>query len=415
MGAIENFDPYEFDDAPPPFDYHGDNTAPTTSALGVVAATPTPVIMDGQPTDATLPDLRLPAGMQFMGGDDWDEEIELQVTEFLAVEGGPPLLYENQSHCIFGKSGSGKTWMALLAIFERARAGDVSLLLDYESDINTIKGRLKSLGMTKAEAGRVAYWNLAGGLDPKAIDYLVSFITEYKVRLVCLDSVAQSMSALSLKENENDDFNLWNTRVVVPLVKAPTCVLLIDHTGHDGQNGKAAHARGASSKRAVLTGVSYMFEATKSWSRERGGFAQLTTDKDRLGCRASGTIACKIEVLVEDGGNAIAFRLHAGQDSNVTTADGQEVKRPSTVMEWVSDYLSDNAGKKITKTDIRDWVSKHGGSKGTRTQNVTSAIKFLEDEGYILCAKRGGPVELIHEYDARQDRNSDRYDGDAPI
>ena len=325
---------------------------------------------------------------------DWDEDEDPAVPELVPVEGGLPLFYVGQSHMIAGKGGSGKSFLLQHAIKEVVSGGGTALLIDYEQSRAVVRRRLKALGVTKADAGRIAYWRIVGPLRGPRMNTLNRWVEKYRPDLTVLDGVAKSMRAAGLSESDNSDYHQWDSEVVVPFTLRGLCIALIDHTGHgDGMNGSttARRARGASSKADAVSGASYLFETTKPWSTRESGSAKLTVLKDREGARRVGDIAAIIDVGVEDEGRKVSIKLRV-QDP---TDDPKSPEfTPSVLMERVSEYLETNG--RASKRVVCDKVSG-------KNEFIRVALDKLVEMGYVRLvpeAARGGsaPYESVRRY-----------------
>ena len=214
-------------------------------------------------------------GPRFMS-EDWDDVKPPREPDFVQVEGGMPLLYLGESHLIYGTGGSGKSFIGYQWMKEFLEASNgVALLIDYESNGGTVKERLKSLGVTKKQAARIAYWRVSGSLLPgkptRAL--LDDFLARYQGSFILLDSVARACSAAGLNDNDNADYNLFDAGVTDRLQSAGNTVVLIDHVGHiDEQRRGPVKARGASSKADRVSGSAWYWEAKDGWSRTKSGW-----------------------------------------------------------------------------------------------------------------------------------------------
>lgn len=262
--------------------------------------------------------------------DIWDVQRTRVEPWLLRVVGGKPLLYEGESHSIYGEGGSGKTWVGLVAARDVARSGRIALILDYESNVDTTVSRLKELGTTRDEASRIAYWAVDDSLMPATPlgGRFWGWVDAHGPAFVLIDSVARALATAGFDENKNSDYNLWDAGVVAKLVRRRITVLTIDHTGHQsGGRTNAAKAIGASSKANRQSGAAYYFEVVRPWTRTSNGIARLTCMKDREGHRSRGEVAAEMHVTVGAGDEQVhvEFRAPARSGSGMTVRDEYKV------------------------------------------------------------------------------------------
>jgi DNA-binding transcriptional ArsR family regulator len=319
--------------------------------------------------------------------EDWDVETPPVEPMFVSVLNGLPLLYAGESHMLYGEGGSGKSWFAYHAAAEVAASGAVVVLIDYESNRRTVRERLKALGVTREVAGRIAHWktsaNLMSGREGRTA--LDAWLAQHRPALIVLDSVAKSMAASSLSENDPGEYIRWQQQVVEPWTSRHITSLLIDHTGHQGGNrpgsGRPA-ARGASSKKDQVSGASYFFEVKTHWTRYNSGEAMLTTTKDREGHRKAWSPAATMTVHVADHGRSVTVCLTAP-----TTQQTQAAASPPHLAYMAEVYalLSDNTASPLTGNKVAEHFQGLNKSKGT----ASHALKALVAEGYVEASEPG--------------------------
>lgn len=321
-----------------------------------------------------------PSGPTFMS-DDWDEEVPEKLPTLLPVEGGIPLLYQGESHLLYGEGGTGKSWLCYKACAEEAAAGRISVIVDYESNRATVRARLKLLGVTKAQAGRIAYWRISGSLmSGDEGRCLAEFIAKHNAVLVVLDSVSKALAAAGLGENDPNEYIRWDNAVVVPLTLRGVTSLLIDHIGHQadvpgGGNRRAPRARGASSKAHQVSGAAYFFETQEHWTKDSNGRATVTCMKDREGTRKVGAVAANVVVTVGDG--RVDMALHAPAAGANGSAPAP--KRFTWYMEYLSKYL-EGLAEPVSNSAVEAHVKAE-----SRDRNMArSGLESLVREGFVV-------------------------------
>ena len=335
---------------------------------------------DGKPIPAAF---RKPAGPVFMDAD-WDDEEPEVVPCIFDVEGGRPLFYDGESHMIYGESGSGKSWLGALVCAQVARALGVAAVIDYESNRRTWRLRLKALGVTKAEASRIAYWHVTESLMPGQASRrgLDAWIAAHKPTFILLDSVAKSMGAAGMDESNPGQYVVWQQQVVEPWTSLRITSLIIDHIGHINEEkrraGRTPAARGASSKKDQVTGASYYFEADAPWSRTNDGHGLLSRMKDREGWGRTGALAAEVIVTVADLGAQVSIRL---------VAPAEQGPKPKLVPRYTW-YMQDVC--RLVATDLL-WtetrlVAHYDADPKRKKAYAKPALDALIAEGYVVKA-----------------------------
>lgn len=325
--------------------------------------------------------------------EDWDVETPPVVPALVSVAGGLPLLYAGESHMVYGEGGSGKSFFAAHAAAEVARGGGIVLLIDYESNRRTVRERLKALGVTREEAGRIAYWKTSASLldgrpDRKVLD---AWIRRAHPSLVVLDSVAKSMAAAALNESDPGEYIRWQQQVVETWTSQRITSLLIDHTGHQGGSrpgsGRPA-ARGASSKKDQVSGASYYFEVRKHWTRYSDGEATLTVTKDREGHRKAWSLAATLTVMVAEAGKCVNITLNSGQPQAPKPVATPHIAYMAPVYE----LLRANQAAPLTGYKVAQHFEARSMSKGA----VSQALKALVTEGFVEASEPGPRGRILY-------------------
>lgn len=325
------------------------------------------------------PELSAPAFLDA----DWDDDVPVAVPSLIPIEGSNALLYTGESHYVYGRGGSGKSWVAYFAAAGVAAMNGTVLLLDYESNRNTVKMRLKLMGVCKEQAARIAYWRVAGTLRPDTPsgDQFAAWVLQFKPALVVLDSVSRALSYMGLEEDKNSDYAIFDQLVVQPLTAKRITTLMIDHIGHDNDRGGTPQPRGASTKRDHITGAMYYFRTQKGWSQTESGWAKLVCVKDREGARTEGDVVAHMIVTVTPGVSVdvslIAPELdeHASEKSQGDRAVRKQMEKASVFMEV--------KGGAWSVTSLRAGVSD--GGAGLSSKAVRPALDRLLAGGFIAC------------------------------
>jgi hypothetical protein len=304
-------------------------------------------------------------GRQIVAGDYTPE-----TAQYLAVEGGQPLLYPGRVHSIFGEPGGGKTWIALYAIAERLQAAQPVLLIDWEDSPQGTTTRLLQLGCTPDQFVLLDYRNPISGLWQgwPAID-----VDTAAWVLVVIDSTGEAMAAAGIKSNDDTPVAEWMA-LAKRLARTGASVLLLDHVPKNVDNRDMEI--GSQRKQAAITGASYRCDTVTSPAKGRDGLLKLIVRKDRLGNRSKGSTAAEVHIDEARGPLRIELRISEAQ---AATERGERF-RPTILMEKVSRWLEFHPG--ASRRTIEKEVTGNGPA-------IRAAIDILLEEGHIAVSKVG--------------------------
>lgn len=222
--------------------------------------------------------------------------------ELLWRSDGQALLYPGAVHAVSGEPGCGKSWLALAGVAQVVRAGGHAVICDYEDTASTAASRLLSLGIDPDAMERVSYFQISGPVSEVGRSWLVDLVARTSVRLVVLDSVAESLAAEGCSENDAVDVSTWMARLPRLLAHTGVAVLLVDHVTKDaGSRGR--WARGSGAKLATIGGAAYLLSIEIPFSRTASGIATLRLAKDRHGAVGQAGLAVATVRFVVTGGS----------------------------------------------------------------------------------------------------------------
>jgi len=295
--------------------------------------------------------------------------------ELLHRSDGPGLLYAGKINMFLGRPGTGKTWIALLAVAQVIQGGRAALFLDHEDSIGTCWRRLALLGCTDEQIReRLLYVQPSMWGTPEDLARLAALTESSDIALVVVDSVGESMSMAQADQNDDPAVARWLRTLARRLTAAGPAVLLLDHLPKDspevgtwpiGSQRKLAGADGA--VYAVSVGE-YPFSATTS------GKALLTVVKDRNGAMTKDEKAAEFKVTIDD--NESSFELLPVVNEKRTPAGN--VQRPTWLMEQVSRVLEDWPRERPTP-GVNDICARVRGRKA----DISQAIAALVDGGWV--------------------------------
>jgi hypothetical protein len=226
----------------------------------------------------------------------------------LAPENGRGLFYRGSINCLYGDSGSGKSWLAMRAVREELEAGGRALWVDLEATTSETVARLRGVGVASdVILDRFHYVRPENAVSRRVIPYVLWLVAELGVTMIVVDSVGEAFAVEGVNEDRDNEVGPWLRSTVRPLAVAGVVVVLIDHSTKSKEN--ALYPSGSKRKRAAWTGAGYLVEARPAFSRESAGWLVLTTAKDRHGTYRRGDEVVRVNVEpYPDGG--LGFAVH---------------------------------------------------------------------------------------------------------
>ena len=205
------------------------------------------------------------------------------IPTILNCNDGIALFYAGQVNLLFGDPESGKTWVALAAVAESLRIGKTAAVVDIDHNgAEAILARLLTLGApieALTDPERFAY------LDPDDTRHLLAGVADlasWGPAVAVIDSTGELLPAFGANSNDADDFTRVHSRVLKPLAKAGSAVLLVDHLAK-GAESRAMGSTGTAAKKRVVGGVSLRVTVAEQFRPGQGGACHLTIAKDRHG------------------------------------------------------------------------------------------------------------------------------------
>lgn len=311
----------------------------------------------------------------------WGEEYRPPTPRCLEVEGGAPLLYPGEVHLIYGRGGSGKTWIALLGCLQEARRGRRSIFIDYEGTQEDTRYRLQLMGCTEDQAALIGYVKALEALDETLTTQLSAWVKQEDIRLVMVDSLARALAAAGLEENTNRDVVSFFA-MMEHLRTSGAALCFIDHVGHPRDGTGMPSPRGGSAKVDQVT-AAYWVRVRRPWSDATEGAAEILPRKARHGAYLEGETAAVL--LVKPGQSSLSVRLVAPAPPAFPGVDDQEVA------EAIDALLSD-ASACGSKSAMHKAVSRTVGCSPTE---VGSTLEQMIAGGFVLATSRGNGSPTI--------------------
>ena len=201
------------------------------------------------------------------------------------------LLYSGAINMLFGESGSAKSWVAQTIAKQECDAGHYVVFIDYESQAQSIKGRLASLGMSEKSMGFFIYISAPGSFDEAARAWLDKLVGSFKPTLLIIDSAGESQAMEDDSGAPDVVVTRWRKKLPEHYAQRGLCVLEIDHSGVSWEN--RTRVAGSFRKKAGLTGISLQTVPVTGQPHARGkeGRTKIVCRKDREGTYANGEVA----------------------------------------------------------------------------------------------------------------------------
>ena len=300
---------------------------------------------------------------------------EIPDPTMLLLTDGTGLLYPGETHSFFGEPGSGKTWLALLAIKEQLEQGNTAVLIDAEDRWEKAYARLLQLGISaEIIAEHFIYVKPLGKTEPLALDYL----TNMEATLVVIDSTGESMSIEGLDGYDDLGVASWNQKLLAPLLHSGAAVVTLDHVAKSPDN--RFMPIGSQRKLAGITGAAYNVKKGTPWSRHNIGTASMHCAKDRNGKIEVEHAAADVMVVPLDDGNGVSIKLTPGapKKSRVDTL----TENTQRISDALLDKLRDADGA-LPKMELIDGIT------GSKTR-VNGVVDFLVDSGRIDVRSEDG-------------------------
>lgn len=309
----------------------------------------------------------------------FDDGLPSDVPTILARQDGQCLLYPGKVNGIAGEPESGKSWVALGAIMCCIEAGDVAVLLDFESDKKAILGRLRALGLGIEEIiEHFVYIRPEDPFDGAARGPFLAMVKARRPALVVVDGMGAVLEQNGWDENSNSDVVAFMNAIPRPLEREGCGVLLLDHLTKSKET-QGNYPRGAGAKLAALSGAGYRMDKIQPFGRGRTGRSRLVVTKDRPGWvrnfALGGKLAAEIVVTSDERGEEVVLTISPPADSTAGAF------RPTALMQRLSRALADSSAP----MNQRELLAVTTGNRDGRL----TALNVLVAEGYVEMTKAG--------------------------
>jgi hypothetical protein len=215
--------------------------------------------------------------------DYYDGLFATPIATILKRTDGNGLIYTGRVHSIYGESESGKSWVAQIASAEMLKDDKKVIYIDFESDPSDVVGRMKSLGVSRANL--LQYFTYIRPDGPRDADdlYWQAILEPKSAELIIIDGVTESLTMWGGETKDNDAITRW-MRIFPRTVATASgaAVVLIDHITKNAET-RGRFAIGGQAKLATIDGAAYLVEPLEALAPGRVGSLTMRVTKDRPG------------------------------------------------------------------------------------------------------------------------------------
>jgi hypothetical protein len=291
--------------------------------------------------------------------------------------GDAGIAYPGKRHVFSGPQESAKTLAAYALGLEVIRGGGRVAVIDFEMGRWEARDRLRDLGATPLELGRIIYLDPDGPATGERIERLVAL----KPELVIVDAAAGAYNVQGLDDNKRGDVERFGSMYVTPFWKAGIATLVLDHVVKNVE-GRGKYAIG-SERKVGATEVHLGFEVVTPIKRGSSGVYKIITHKDRGGFLKRGRLA-DLHLESDPETHAISWEFREAE-----AVDEEIGFLPTRLMQNVSTWLERNQhDQPHSQRDVRGAVTG-------RAEYVADAIKGLVKLGYATASTGPAGANLV--------------------
>lgn len=325
-----------------------------------------PTHMNGSaPTGDTVPDGGLPLTNYTVSFD-----IDLDSAPLPAIlsrSDGETILYAGKLNWLYGEPGSGKSWVALMAVQDTVQRGGRVLYWDHEDSINTFVKRGMVLGFdSRKYDGEVKYVLPAMIESANAMQEAIDFLVDSETPSLVVIDTAESAGCPS----DGASVEQWMESYIMPWRAHDIGVIVVDHVPKSRDN-RPRGPIGSQHKMAKVDG-SAIAVGGLPWTRRTNGKLILVNEKDRQGDLPvpNGKTVAEIPGVWDDHG-ILQWSLAAPDidDENIA-----------------SEVL--NALDEAGEDGIKGLASLRNMVRG-KTSKIDAALDILSQSGHLTISKFG--------------------------
>jgi hypothetical protein len=301
---------------------------------------------------------------------------------------------------LFGDSGDGKSWVALIAAAQCLAKSRHVIWITYE-DPNEVQltHRLKLLGVPESQLAHLDFFASAEPLE-SGVSEIARLSREYPTALVVIDSLGEALALSDVNEDRDTDFAKWIRSTIRPLTDdaadesgditcSETAVLLIDHSTKSPVRLLAPS--GSKRKRATVTGLMLRLDVGKPLGRNAKGLVKLIVAKDRWGNFTRGQVAAIIEVDARVQPYVVTVSAPVGETARPRNA----TQRLVAVMQDRSERLTAEALIELVNQDAHTRTGEGALVKGTLKNALTSLCKAGTIDKRDVEGAAAGPLPSL--------------------
>lgn len=220
----------------------------------------------------------------------WDGDVDEAMPSVLAIDDSF-LFYRGRTNLLFGRRGSCKTWVAMLACLDELDRGGRACYIDLEDTLPAMRSRYENtlgINMRPAITAEKFLWRRLPSLDSPSMPALVNDLAGYDV--VVFDVLSRMVGRLG------GDVNTGNTETMTlfdelfdPLADRGVCVIILAHPNKAGQKKSVdieeLEPAGGAKTMDNLSGHAVALRPIRPLTKEESTNAEihLISKKDRSG------------------------------------------------------------------------------------------------------------------------------------
>lgn len=308
---------------------------------------------------------------------------------------GAAHFYKGRTNMLMAESEAGKTWLAYHAGVQVLDAGGRLLVIDYEDEAATFKGRMLALGVLREvldDPSRVVYvrpdeplQDHRSGNPTRAGADLERLLGE-RFDLAIIDGVTDAMTMEGLDPVSNADISHWH-RLVPKAVALRTgaAALMLDH--YAKQTSDRRYALGGQHKRNMISGASYGLDVTEPIGRGKTGGGRVIVGKDRPGYVRGRATKVDKELVVSTytvSHDETTGRVSVHVDPFLGGGQSDEDRDTGRNMDMVKRMHEALRAAGVSLSG-RGWKGMVTGNDGSKA----AAIDWLKGHGYVLVETAG--------------------------
>jgi AAA domain len=279
--------------------------------------------------------------------------------------GGLGLIYPGKRHVFSGPPESAKTIAAYFVALAVIRDGGLVVLVDLEMGTYDARDRLRDLGATDDDLGRLVYV----APEESATAEIIAGLLALGPSLVMVDASAGAYQLQGLDDNQRKDVETFARLWLRPFWQQGVATIVVDHVVKNTEN-RGRFAIG-SERKSGGADVHLGFEPIHQLSRGGHGLVRIVTHKDRFGYLPRPK-AAELDLVSDPATNAITCTLRPAKHDGASEADQW---KPTGLMERISGYL-ETRGEVSPSCDIETAVKgKHDYKR--------QALATLVADGYV--------------------------------